>query len=146
MNPQTPDATHFLQFWLIIALIISVVSGLASIVTAFSGRKQRREVSFPFNPASKEEFDQFTATTNTNFVQIRDEMKRDRESNQIHASERQKTLFIEIKATRNELLERTDAIRVELSDKIDENRRELNDKLDRQLPETIATIINAKRV
>jgi hypothetical protein len=33
-----------------------------------------------------------------------------------------------------------------LDTKLDANRRELNDKLDKQLPETIATIINAKKV
>ena len=72
MNTQTPDATHFLQFWLTIALIVSVLSGIASMFAAFGGRKQKREVSFTFTPASKEEFDQFTATTHQNFAQIRD--------------------------------------------------------------------------
>jgi hypothetical protein len=53
-----PDPTHLLQFTLIVALFISIVNGVASIYSVFGGRKQKREVSFTFVPASKEEFDE----------------------------------------------------------------------------------------
>lgn len=135
MNTQTPDATHFLQFWLTIALIVSVLSGIASMFAAFGGRKQKREVSFTFTPASKEEFDQFTATTNQNFVQIRDEMKQDRHDNQIHTSQRQEKLFAEMKSTR-----------LELDGKIEATRRELSEKIDGMEQRVIATLKNTSAI
>jgi hypothetical protein len=85
----------------------------------FTG-KQKREISFTEEAASKREFDQFTATTNTNFVQIRDEMKRDRESNQIHASQRSQTLFTQMEKTRSDLDTKVEDVRRELSEKIDD--------------------------
>jgi ABC-type protease/lipase transport system fused ATPase/permease subunit len=103
MNTSTPEAGSFLQFWIVIGFIAVIGVNVLNFFTLLSNRKQKREVNFAFEPASKEEFDSFTATTNANFVQCRDEMKRDRENNQIHASERQKTLFKELKDTRERL-------------------------------------------
>jgi len=141
---QAPEPTFLLNLMLAAVLVGNAVAIWLGIA---NGKKmQRREVSFSEVSASKKEFDQFTAVTNANFVQVREEMKQDRQANQVHASERSKTLFNEMKETRMELLERTEHVRIELSEKIDANRRELNQKLDKQLPETIATIINAKKV
>lgn len=100
MNSATPEPNSFLQFWVIIGFIAMVVGQIISIIVMLANRKQQREVSFLFEPASKKEFDQFTATSNANFVQIREEMKQDRADNQRHASERSKTLFTEMKDTR----------------------------------------------
>lgn len=102
-----------------LAIFITCLSATAFYIKGLVSTKQKREVSFTETPASKREFDQFTATTNANFVQVREEMKQDRYQNQVHASERSKSLFNELKETRSELLHRTDAIRSELSDKID---------------------------
>jgi DNA anti-recombination protein RmuC len=132
---QTPDAEHFLQFWLIIAFLGMAIGQVISIFISISNRKQAREVSFTFTPASKEEFDQFTASTNGNFVQIREEMKQDRHENQIHASARQAKLFDEIKS-----------IRTELDRKLEDNRRELADKIDNMSDRVIATLKNTNAI
>lgn len=52
----TPNANSYLQFWLSLSLIASVGASLLAVVGYFSNRKQKREVSFSFEPASKEEF------------------------------------------------------------------------------------------
>lgn len=135
MNPPSPEATHFLQLWLGVGLVVVVVAQVVGIFVNMSSRKQHREVSFSFTPASKTEFDQFTATTNANFVQVREEMKQDRHDNQVHASQRQSTLFNEIKSTR-----------VELDNKIESIRRELAEKIDGMEQRVIATLKNTDAI
>lgn len=51
-----PNANNFMGLWLSLNLIGSVVVSVVSIATFFSNRKQKREVSFSFEPASKDEF------------------------------------------------------------------------------------------
>lgn len=98
MNTPNPDPATAWQVILTLGVLVAIG---ANMITMFRvNRKQQREVSFSFEPASKKEFDQFTITANANFVQIRDEMKQDRADNQKHASERSKTLFAELKDTR----------------------------------------------
>jgi uncharacterized membrane protein len=55
-----PDPKAFLQFWLILGLIFSVLANIVTPVVILSGigRKQKREVNFAVEPASKVEFDQ----------------------------------------------------------------------------------------
>lgn len=131
MNQSAPDANHLLQFWLILSLTFSTLVSIGSLVMMFANRKQRREVSFAETPASKREFDQFTATTNANFVAVRNEMAEDRKQNQVHASERSRTLFGKMEDTRTEL----DA-------KIEETRRELSERIDSVPDRVIATLKN----
>ena len=58
MLAQTaPDPHSFSQFWIIIAFIAAVGANLVTIVVLVSNRKQKREVSFGFEPASKTEFE-----------------------------------------------------------------------------------------
>ena len=131
MNPTTPEPHSFLQFWIIIGFIALVIGQIVGLGIMISNRRQRREVSFEFTPASKIEFDQFTTTTNGNFVQIREEMKQDRQANQIHASERSKTLFAQM-----------EHIRTELDTKIEDTRRELASKIDDTPDRIITTLRN----
>lgn len=130
MTP-TPEANSFLQFWIIVGFIAVIVGQIISIVVSLVNRKQRREVSFTETPASKKEFDQFTAATNANFVSIRAEMASDRKDNQVHASQRSQTLFNQMEKTRTEL-----------DTKIEETRRELSDKIDGMETRVIATLKN----
>lgn len=51
-----PDPNAFLQFWLIIGFLASIFSNIVVAVVVLIGRKQKREVSFTFDAASKEEF------------------------------------------------------------------------------------------
>lgn len=104
------------NFVLIVAGFIATAFYVKGIFT----NKQKREITFSEEAASKREFDQFTATTNTNFVQIRDEMKRDRETNQVHASQRSHTLFTQMEKTRSDLDTKVEDVRRELSMKIDD--------------------------
>lgn len=132
---STPEPNSFLQFWVIVAFLVMIGSQLVSIVVSLVNRKQQREVTFSFEPASKKEFDLFTATTNANFVQIREEMKADRRENQIHSSERGKALFNEIKSTRQEL-----------DVKIESTRQELGEKIDGMEARVIATLKNTNAI
>ena len=43
--------------WGIILVITSIAANVATVVVSLSSRKQKREVSFGFVPASKEEFE-----------------------------------------------------------------------------------------
>lgn len=52
----TPDPKAFFQFWLIIGFLASIFSNLVVAAVVLMGRKQKREVSFTFDAASKEEF------------------------------------------------------------------------------------------
>lgn len=53
----TPDANSFLQFWLILSLIFSTLTAIGTFLVMVSNRKQKREVNFAFEPASKDEFE-----------------------------------------------------------------------------------------
>ena len=130
MTP-TPEPNSFLQFWIIVGFIAMVIGQVITIVVMVSNRKQKREVSFTEEAASKKEFDNFTATTNANFVAVRNEMAADRHANQIHASERSKTLFHKMESTRTEL-----------DTKIEDVRRNLSDKIDDMPERVIATLKN----
>lgn len=52
-----PDPKAFLQFWLIIGLLATVGVNVVTLVVTLINRKQKREVNFAFEPASREEFD-----------------------------------------------------------------------------------------
>lgn len=135
MNQPTPDPNQFLQFWIIILFIAQLISLVVGIGVSLANRKLKREVSFSETPASKKEFDQFTLTTNQNFVQVREEMKQDRTDNQRHASERSKTLFAKM-----------DDTRAELDAKIEDTRRELSNKIDAMPERVIATLKNTNAI
>lgn len=133
MNTPNPEPYIAWQVVLTIGVLVAIVTNVFT--AARSNRAQKREVNFTFEPASKKEFDQFTVTTNANFVQVRDEMKLDRADNQRHASERSKTIFNELKSTR-----------VELDSKIEDTRRELADKIDGMESRVIATLKNTNAI
>lgn len=133
INTPAPDPNFVLQLLLAAVLIGNAVAIWLGIA---NGRKiQRREISFSETPAGKKEFDQFTLTTNNNFVQVRDEMIRDRADNQREAGVRGQTLFNELKSTR-----------VELDNKIETTRRELSEKIDGMEGRVIATLKNTNAI
>lgn len=110
-SQATPTAGSFLQFWLAIALVANVFMAIAVIVSSLSNRKQRREVNQAFEPAGKQDFEQYVRDSETNFLQVRNEMREDRIQNQTNASFRTAALYKKI-----------DEIRRELSDKIDHKK------------------------
>ena len=99
----TPNPNAFLQFWIIIGFIAMVIGQIVTIVVMLSNRKQKREVNFAFAPASKAEHDEHVGQTAANFLAVRTEMAADRKANEIHASERSKTMFRELKDNRERL-------------------------------------------
>lgn len=102
MTPAQPPSPDFLLQLLLAAVL---VGNVASIWIGLLNRKniQKREVSFEFTPASKEDFDQHVRDTHENFVQIRNELKEDRQQNQVHASARAASLYKKIDEVRAEL-------------------------------------------
>ena len=62
---------------------------------------------------------------------VQSELREDRHNNEVHASERGKTLFAKLEANRTEL-----------DQKIEDVRRELSDKIDAMPERVIATLKN----
>jgi hypothetical protein len=65
--------------WGIILTLTTVAANIVAVVLAFSNRKQKREVSFGFVPASKEEFDKHLAENHAEFTRIREAREKDAE-------------------------------------------------------------------
>jgi hypothetical protein len=107
------------------AIFVAAASATVYYLKGAFGSKQKREVSFSETAASKKEFDQFTAVTNANFVQVRDEMKKDRAENQIHASQRQKTIFEALEKVRVEVTDKHDELRAEIQRNFQDTERAL---------------------
>jgi len=61
ISPTSADALQFLQLLVTLNTIGGVAIAVFTVATFFSNRKQRREVSFGFIPAAKEEFDKHVA-------------------------------------------------------------------------------------
>jgi nicotinamide mononucleotide adenylyltransferase len=53
----TPTPNQFMGFWLSLGLATSVATSVVTLIIMIAGKKQKREVSFEFTPASKSEFD-----------------------------------------------------------------------------------------
>ena len=115
--------------WQIVFTMTTIAANIAIIIG--TRQKQKREVSFEFTPASKEEFDAHTESTRENFAALRTEQKQDRHDNQVHASQRSTTLFNKV-----------ESIRTELDSKIEDTRRELMTKIDDVPDRVIATLKN----
>lgn len=116
---QTPDPTAFLQFWLVLGVIINVLVGLGTLIVMSTNRKQKREITFTEEMATKREFDQHCKVTSQHLADIRSEVKQDRHDHQVHGSERSKTLFTQLQGIRTELDAKIDSTRDQLSEKID---------------------------
>jgi hypothetical protein len=135
---QTPDANSFLQFWIIILFVGQIATVLVGVINGFANRKQRREVTFPEELTPRREFDQHVKEFSACKAQcllsnqrVQSELREDRHSNEVHASERSKTLFTKLEANRKEL-----------DDKIESTRRELSEKIDEMPERVIATLKN----
>lgn len=107
---QTPDANSFLQFWIIILFCAQIATVLVGVVNAIANRKQRREVSFTEELTPRRDFEQHLTEFAACKVQCQADAKRlqaelaaDRKTNEIHASERSKTIFQELKGNRERL-------------------------------------------
>lgn len=125
MNQATPEPHAFLQFWIIIAFIAMVVGQIISIVVSLANRKQQREVTFTFKPASKEEFDAHAADCRHERAALRAEIKAEREANQVHGSERSRTLFNQIEKVRVELTESQKELAAEMQRNFQDTDRAL---------------------
>lgn len=112
----TPDANSFLQFWLILSLIFSTLVSIGTFAVMVLNRKQKREVSFEFTPASKEEHDEHVAETKATFDAIRKELKEDRHDNQVHASTRSASIYKQIENTRVELEKKIQSVADDVRD------------------------------
>lgn len=124
-----PNPSAFSEFWIIVAFLAAIAANLVTVIVLLANRKQKREVSFTEEPASKREFDAHCKVTHDNFEQVRAEMKEDRQENQVHASARSQTIFNKI-----------ELIRTELDTKIDDTRRELTEQI-RDVPERVLTTL-----
>lgn len=101
LNTPTPDSYIAWQVVLTIGVLFSIGVNVLQVVR--SNRAQKRQVSFQFEPASKEAFDEHVRDTRHNFDQVRNELKEDRQANQVHASARAASLYKKIDEVRAEL-------------------------------------------
>ena len=71
-SAPAPDGNSFLNWWLALGLVVSVLGNIATpiIILVINARKQKREVSFTFEPASKQEFDKHVQDTKDGFDRI----------------------------------------------------------------------------
>lgn len=130
-----PEAGGFLQFWIILIFLANGVSLVVSIVMALANRKQRREVTFGFDPASKEEFTMHKTECQADRAALRAEMITDRRNNETHASSRSKTLYDKIDAVRLELTEKNEELRGEMQRNFQDTERALG-RIEGKLDET----------
>jgi hypothetical protein len=57
----TVGADDFWKFWCIVSSLTAMLASLSQIISLFLNRRERREVSFAFDPAGKEEFEKHLA-------------------------------------------------------------------------------------
>lgn len=109
--------------WNVITTIGVLVCILANIVAILGNRRaQKRQISFEFEPAGKEAFDQHVE----NFVQhvienrveherIRAELKADRHDNQVHASTRAAGIYKKVDEVRQELERKIESLAADVN-------------------------------
>lgn len=113
---ETPDPIHFQQFWLIIAFLASVFSNVVVAAVVLINRKQKREINYAFEPASKEALEQHVMETKQNFHRIAQDRAED--------------------------LRASSLSRKAIYDKLDQTRRDLTDKIEGVPDQVIATLRN----
>lgn len=103
---ETPDPVHFQQFWLIIAFLASVFSNVVVAAVVLVNRKQKREINYAFEPASKEALDQHVQETKANFQR----MDQNRSEDLRASSLSRKAIYDKLDETRNDLTEKIEAL------------------------------------
>jgi len=73
----TPDAHAFSQFWIILAFLASVASNAITAVVMISNRKQKREISFGFEPANRAECKQHIDGIESRFKRVEEKREED---------------------------------------------------------------------
>jgi len=111
MLANTPDPKLFTDLWVIAAFLLGVAVNVVALVMV--GRKQKREVSFSFEPASKEDFDAHIAQN------VREH----------------ENLFAKIGGVERGISQRLDEKLSSMQDKAEEGREKLHSRLNEMLGE-----------
>src|SRR5262245_52784807 len=104
---QQPDPIIAWQVILTLGVLLSSGASLLAIIR--SGRAQKREIQQPLlvRPderfASRDDFDKHVQQNREDFGTVREEMKQDRQENQVHASTRASALYKQIETTQDKL-------------------------------------------
>jgi hypothetical protein len=123
-----PVAAEHLKDWMLVfAGLVAIVYYVKEIL----GGKKRREVSFEFEPVSKDEFDRHVRETKAHCDTLHGGILEARHQTEAHASARNKTIFDKI-----------ESIRKELDIKLEDTRRELSAKIDEMPDRVISTLRN----
>jgi len=124
-----PNPESLSQFWLVAGLLASfgcnVVVIIVSIITVSSNKKQRREVTFGFEPVSKSDFDEARIVRDQELRAIRAEVKENREN-----AERERRI------TAAGIYKKLDETRAELENKVDEVKETM-----RTLPSEVIVVL-----
>lgn len=93
------DPRAFFQTWMIVNSVATFVLTIITIWALTSNKKQRREVSFSFEPASKDDFEAHMDKTEQRFLQMEKQRQEDLEA----SSESRKIIYNKIDYLRAEL-------------------------------------------
>lgn len=114
----SPSANAVMEFWLIVFGISGFLANCAMVAALFMRRKEKREISFEPEPASK-----------TEFVSLRQAVAAQREADEKNASRSRAAMY-----------EKMEELRKEIKEDIEHLRTENNAKMD-ALPERILNML-----
>ncbi|MDB6109777.1 MAG: hypothetical protein JWR69_1527 [Pedosphaera sp.] len=118
----TPDPIHFYQFWLIIGLIASIGANIVIIIAFLINRKEKREVSLAFEPASEAEFQKHVQ----------------------HNTDRHSQLFRGIEAAEKKAARELNERALRLEERMEENQNRINETL-RVMPTEIVNMLKSTK-
>lgn len=112
-----PDANSFLQFWLVLGLVGSVLGNIITptIILVINFRRQRREISFVAEPVSKEEFNTLAKNNTERHGQLFKAIERVEREARVELERRFTDLSAERARTMDKLREEFTFIRENLS-------------------------------
>lgn len=103
------EPAMMMQFLLIASMLVNLAGGIVMIIVLLSNKKQRREISFGFTPASKDDFDKHTLWNNAEHEKLWEEL-RDVERTGVSALDEKVT----------EMMRQGDESRAKLHSRVDE--------------------------
>ena len=115
LTAPSPTPAGFWEFWLTLAFLAGVAVNVVTLIVLLSGRKERREISWAFEPASKEDFEAHKAAF---------------EAQREHCASRNSQIFKSIETTNARIDAAIKETQRHLEGKIDETRERIEDRMD----------------
>lgn len=115
---MTPMLADISNNWILGCTIVGTLTSVGALLVAVVAinKKQEVKVDQPLdvqlveNFVGKSEFDSHEKENRREFEALRNDLREDRRNNEVHASQRSKTIFDEIKSVRMELSAKIDSM------------------------------------